>query len=176
VRGTFANVRIKNQLAKQEGGFTTHMPSGEEMTVYDASRKYISDNVPLLVLAGKEYGSGSSRDWAAKGTTLLGIKGVIAESYERIHRSNLVGMGVLPMQFSEGQTAASLGLTGKEQITIEGIKEGLTPLKVLKAKAKKEDGSVTGFEVIARLDSLIEIAYYKNGGILHYVLRQFLNA
>jgi aconitate hydratase len=176
VRGTFANVRIKNQLAKQEGGFTTHMPSGEEMTVYEASRKYISDNVPLLVLAGKEYGSGSSRDWAAKGTTLLGIKGVIAESYERIHRSNLVGMGVLPMQFSEGQTAASLGLTGKEQITIEGIKEGLTPLKVLKAKAKKEDGSVTGFEVIARLDSLIEIAYYKNGGILHYVLRQFLNA
>ena len=176
VRGTFANVRIKNQLAIQEGGYTTHMPSGEEMTVFDASRKYISDSVPLLVLAGKEYGSGSSRDWAAKGTTLLGIKGVIAESYERIHRSNLVGMGVLPMQYSEGQSAASLGLTGKEQISIEGIKEGLSPLKVLKAKAKNENGSEVNFEVIARLDSLIEIEYYKNGGILHYVLRQFLKA
>ena len=176
VRGTFANVRIKNQLATQEGGYTTHMPSGEEMTVFDASRKYIGDSVPLLVLAGKEYGSGSSRDWAAKGTTLLGIKGVIAESYERIHRSNLVGMGVLPMQYSEGQSAASLGLTGKEQISIEGIKEGLSPLKVLKAKAKTEDGSEINFEVIARLDSLIEIEYYKNGGILHYVLRQFLKA
>tara|TARA_R110002111_G_scaffold107538_5_gene165945 strand:- start:87 stop:1970 length:1884 start_codon:yes stop_codon:yes gene_type:complete len=176
VRGTFANVRIKNQLATQEGGYTTHMPSGEEMTVFDASRKYIGDSVPLLVLAGKEYGSGSSRDWAAKGTTLLGIKGVIAESYERIHRSNLVGMGVLPMQFSEGQSAASLGLTGKEQISIEGIEEGLSPLKVLKAKAKTEDGSEINFEVIARLDSLIEIEYYKNGGILHYVLRQFLKA
>jgi len=176
VRGTFANVRIKNQLAKQEGGYTTHMPSGEEMTVFDASRKYISESVPLLVLAGKEYGSGSSRDWAAKGTTLLGIKGVIAESYERIHRSNLVGMGVLPMQYSEGQSAASLGLTGKEQISIEGIKEGLSPLKVLKAKAKNENGSEVNFEVIARLDSLIEIEYYKNGGILHYVLRQFLKA
>ncbi|GEO22868.1 aconitate hydratase AcnA [Cyclobacterium qasimii] len=176
VRGTFANVRIKNQLATQEGGYTTHMPSGEEMTVFDASRKYIADSVPLLVLAGKEYGSGSSRDWAAKGTTLLGIKGVIAESYERIHRSNLVGMGVLPMQYSEGQSAASLGLTGKEHISIEGIKEGLSPLKVLKAKAKSEDGSEINFEVIARLDSLIEIEYYKNGGILHYVLRQFLKA
>ena len=176
VRGTFANVRIKNHLAKQEGGYTTHMPSGEEMTVFDASRKYISESVPLLVLAGKEYGSGSSRDWAAKGTTLLGIKGVIAESYERIHRSNLVGMGVLPMQYSEGQSATSLGLTGKEQISIEGIKEGLSPLKVLKAKAKNENGSEVNFEVIARLDSLIEIEYYKNGGILHYVLRQFLKA
>jgi aconitate hydratase len=176
VRGTFANVRIKNQLATQEGGYTTHMPSGEEMTVFDASRKYIADKVPLLVLAGKEYGSGSSRDWAAKGTTLLGIKGVIAESYERIHRSNLVGMGVLPMQFAEGQSAETLGLTGKELISIEGINEGLTPLKVLKAKAKKEDGSIVSFDVVARLDSLIEIAYYKNGGILHYVLRQFLKA
>ncbi|WP_339716114.1 aconitate hydratase AcnA [Cyclobacterium amurskyense] len=176
VRGTFANVRIKNQLTNQEGGYTTHMPSGEEMTVFDASRKYIEDNVPLLVLAGKEYGSGSSRDWAAKGTTLLGIKGVIAESYERIHRSNLVGMGVLPMQYAAGQTAASLGLTGKEQISIEGIKDGLKPLKVLKAKAISDDGSEINFEVVARLDSLIEIEYYKNGGILHYVLRQFLKA
>ncbi|GAB2991931.1 aconitate hydratase AcnA [uncultured Cyclobacterium sp.] len=176
VRGTFANVRIKNQLAAQEGGYTTHMPSGDEMTVFDASRKYMADEVPLLVLAGKEYGSGSSRDWAAKGTTLLGIKGVIAESYERIHRSNLVGMGVLPMQYAKGQSAETLGLTGKELISIEGINEGLTPLKVLKAKAKKEDGSTVSFDVVARLDSLIEIEYYKNGGILHYVLRQFLKA
>ncbi len=174
VRGTFANVRIKNQLAKKEGGYTTHMPSGEEMTVYDASKKYIESGVPLVVLAGKEYGSGSSRDWAAKGTTLLGIKGVIAESYERIHRSNLVGMGVLPMQYAKGQSAASLGLTGKEEITVQGIKDDLQPLKVLQATAKKEDGSLVNFEVIARLDSAIEIAYYKNGGILHYVLRQFL--
>ncbi|MEX2568143.1 MAG: aconitate hydratase AcnA [Cyclobacteriaceae bacterium] len=174
VRGTFANVRIKNQLAKKEGGYTTHMPSGEEMTVFDASKKYMEKGVPLIVLAGKEYGSGSSRDWAAKGTTLLGIKGVIAESYERIHRSNLVGMGVLPMQFAKGQSAASLGLTGKEEITVQGIKDGLAPLKVLQATAKKEDGSLVNFEVIARLDSAIEIAYYKNGGILHYVLRQFL--
>jgi aconitate hydratase len=176
VRGTFANVRIKNQLAKSEGGYTTHMPSGKEMTVYDASKKYMEEGVPLIVLAGKEYGSGSSRDWAAKGTTLLGIKGVIAESYERIHRSNLVGMGVLPMQYAKGQSAASLGLTGKEEITVRGINDGLKPLKVLQATAKKEDGSLINFEVIARLDSAIEIEYYKNGGILHYVLRQFLRS
>jgi len=176
VRGTFANVRIKNQLTAKEGGYTTHMPSGEEMTIYDAASKYQEDQVPLIVLAGKEYGSGSSRDWAAKGTSLLGIKGVIAESYERIHRSNLVGMGVLPMQYAKGQSAASLSLTGKEEISIKGIKEGLSPLKVLKATAKKDDGSVVNFEVIARLDSAIEIEYYKNGGILHYVLRQFLKA
>ncbi len=176
VRGTFANVRIKNQLTSKEGGYTVHMPSGEEMTVFDASERYRSEQVPLLVLAGKEYGSGSSRDWAAKGTSLLGIKGVIAESYERIHRSNLVGMGVLPMQFAEGQTAESLGLTGKEQISIEGIKDSLSPLKVLKATAIKDDGSLINFDVIARLDSAIEIEYYKNGGILHYVLRQFLKS
>ncbi|WP_162340016.1 aconitate hydratase AcnA [Cyclobacterium salsum] len=176
VRGTFANVRIKNQLVTKEGGHTLHMPSGEEMTVYDASQQYQKDNVPLLVLAGKEYGSGSSRDWAAKGTTLLGIKGVIAESYERIHRSNLVGMGVLPMQFAKGESSESLGLTGKEEISIVGIAEGLSPLKVLNAKAKKDDGSVVNFDVIARLDSAIEVEYYKNGGILHYVLRQFLKS
>lgn len=176
VRGTFANVRIKNQLTSKEGGYTVHMPSGEEMTVFDASERYRSEQVPLLVLAGKEYGSGSSRDWAAKGTSLLGIKGVIAESYERIHRSNLVGMGVLPMQFAEGQTTESLGLTGKEQISIEGIKDSLSPLKVLKATAIKDDGSLINFDVIARLDSAIEIEYYKNGGILHYVLRQFLKS
>ncbi|AWW29353.1 aconitate hydratase AcnA [Echinicola strongylocentroti] len=174
VRGTFANVRIKNQLASREGGYTTHIPSGEEMTVFEASEKYQQDNIPLVVLAGKEYGSGSSRDWAAKGTTLLGIHAVIAESYERIHRSNLVGMGVLPLQFAEGQSASSLGLDGKEEITIEGISDGLKPLKKLQATAKKEGGAVVNFEVVCRLDSEVEIAYYKNGGILHYVLREFL--
>ncbi|QDH81009.1 aconitate hydratase AcnA [Echinicola soli] len=174
VRGTFANVRIKNQLASREGGYTTYIPSGEEMTVFEASEKYQKDNTPLVVLAGKEYGSGSSRDWAAKGTTLLGIHAVIAESYERIHRSNLVGMGVLPLQFAEGQSASSLGLDGKEEITIEGITEGLSPQKKLNATARKDGGAVVNFEVVCRLDSEVEIAYYKNGGILHYVLREFL--
>ncbi len=174
VRGTFANVRIKNQLAKQEGGYTTHIPSGQEMTVFEASTMYQEEGTPLVVLAGKEYGSGSSRDWAAKGTNLLGIKAVIAESYERIHRSNLVGMGVLPLQYADGQSADTLGLTGKEVFSISGIDEGLKPTKLLQAKAQRPDGSVIEFEVIARLDSAIEIEYYKNGGILHYVLRQFL--
>ncbi|GGZ38823.1 aconitate hydratase [Echinicola pacifica] len=175
VRGTFANVRIKNQLTGKEGGYTTHIPSGEEMSVYDASQKYQQDKTPLIVLAGKEYGSGSSRDWAAKGTTLLGIKAVIAESYERIHRSNLVGMGVLPLQYAEGQTSQSLGLDGKESISITGISDGLSPLKRLKVTAIKDQGAEVNFEVICRLDSEVEVAYFKNGGILHYVLRQFLN-
>lgn len=176
VRGTFANVRIKNELAQNEGGFTRHIPTGEEMTVYDAAQKYKEQRTPLIVLAGKEYGSGSSRDWAAKGTTLLGIKAVIAESYERIHRSNLVGMGVLPLQYAEGETAASLGLDGTEKISLTGIADGLHPLKMLKAKAEKSDGSKVEFEVLCRLDSRIEVEYYLNGGILHYVLRQFLNS
>ncbi|MCH7398356.1 aconitate hydratase AcnA [Belliella sp. DSM 107340] len=174
VRGTFANVRIKNQLAQKEGGYTTYIPSGEEMSVYDASQKYQSQNTPLIVLAGKEYGSGSSRDWAAKGTSLLGIKAVLAESYERIHRSNLVGMGVLPLQYSDGETAETLGLTGKESFTIKGISDGLSPLKTLQVEATREDNFTQEFEVVCRLDSAIEIEYYKNGGILHYVLREFL--
>jgi aconitate hydratase len=174
VRGTFANVRIKNELATREGGYTTHIPSGEEMTVYDASQKYQEEGTSLVVLAGKEYGSGSSRDWAAKGTFLLGIKAVLAESYERIHRSNLVGMGVMPLQYLSGQTAESLGLTGKETISIKGISEGLHPLKRLQVEAVKEDGAVISFEVTARLDSAIEVEYYRHGGILNYVLRQFL--
>lgn len=175
VRGTFANVRIKNQLSEKEGGFTTFIPSGEEMSVYDASQKYQKNNTPLIVLAGKEYGSGSSRDWAAKGTTLLGIKAVLAESYERIHRSNLVGMGVLPLQYAEKETADTLGLTGKESFTIKGISDGLSPLKMLQVDARREDGFSTSFEVFCRLDSAIEIEYFKNGGILHYVLREFLS-
>jgi aconitate hydratase len=174
VRGTFANVRIKNQLATKEGGFTTHFPSGEEMSVYDASKKYGGEETPLIVLVGKEYGSGSSRDWAAKGTTLLGIKAVLAESYERIHRSNLVGMGVLPLQYLPEENADSLKLTGKEIFSILGISEGLSTLKNLRVEALKENGEKVVFQVICRLDSAIEVEYYKNGGILHYVLRDFL--
>ena len=174
-RGTFANVRIKNQLVDKEGGFTLHIPSGEEMTVFEAAQKYREINTPLIVLAGKEYGSGSSRDWAAKGTYLLGIKAVIAESYERIHRSNLVQMGVLPLKYVGGATAKSLGLSGKEKIDISGIADNLEPGKKLHAIAHKENGEKVEFDVEARLDSNIEIAYYKNGGILQYVLRNFLN-
>ncbi|MBS1730847.1 MAG: aconitate hydratase AcnA [Bacteroidetes bacterium] len=174
VRGTFANVRIKNKLATKEGGFSTFLPTGEEMTVYDTAMKYKENNTPLIVLAGKEYGSGSSRDWAAKGTFLLGIKAVIAESYERIHRSNLVGMGVLPLQFKDGETASSLGLDGKEEYSITGIADNLSPLKQLDVTAKKADGQEVKFKAIARVDSAIEIEYYKHGGILQYVLRNFL--
>ncbi len=174
VRGTFANVRIKNKLAQKEGSFTKYFPTGEELSVYDASIKYKQTQTPLVVLAGKEYGSGSSRDWAAKGAFLLGIKAVLAESYERIHRSNLVGMGVLPLQYKPGDTAESLGLTGNEVFTISGIAEDIKPLKKVQVIAKKEDGSEIKFEAIARVDSKIEIEYYRNGGILQYVLRQFL--
>ena len=174
VRGTFANVRIKNKLAEKEGGFTKYLPTGEEMLVYDAAMKYKNAHTPLVVLAGKEYGSGSSRDWAAKGTFLLGVKAVLAESYERIHRSNLVGMGVLPLQYKAGDTAGSLGLTGNETYTITGIAENIKPLKEVQVMAKKEDGTEIKFDVIARMDSKIEIEYYRNGGILQYVLRQFL--
>jgi len=173
-RGTFANVRIKNELAEKEGGYTKHIPSGEEMTVFDAAEKYKENGTPLVVLGGKEYGSGSSRDWAAKGTYLLGIKAVIAESYERIHRSNLVGMGVLPLQYADGESAESLGLDGSEKISINGISEGLSPSKKLSAVAEKSDGKEVKFEVLARLDSQIEVEYYKNKGILQYVLRDFL--
>ena len=176
VRGTFANVRIKNKLAKQEGGYTTHLPSGEEMTVYEAAINYKKDNTPLVVLTGKEYGSGSSRDWAAKGTFLLGVKAVLAESYERIHRSNLVGLGVLPLQYEDGDSAEKLGLDGTESFTISGISEGLTPHKSVDVSAKNEKGLEIKFKAIARLDSLIDIEYYRNGGILQYVLRQFLDA
>ncbi len=174
VRGTFANVRIKNKLADREGGYTRYLPTGEVMTVYEVAMKYKLQNASLVVLAGKEYGSGSSRDWAAKGTFLLGIKGVLAESYERIHRSNLVGLGVLPLQYKVGDTAEKLGIDGTETFTISGISEGIKPLKEVQVIAQKENGDKIEFGVIARLDSLIEIEYYRNGGILQYVLRQFL--
>lgn len=174
VRGTFANVRIKNKLAQKEGGYTSYLPTGEEMSVYDASVKYKEDKTALVVLAGKEYGSGSSRDWAAKGAFLLGIKAILAESYERIHRSNLVGMGVLPLQYMDGDTAEKLGLTGKESFSITGIAEDIKPLKKVQVTAKKEDGTAIKFDAIARMDSAIEIEYYRHGGILQYVLRHFL--
>ena len=174
IRGTFANVRIKNAIADKEGGYTKYLPTGEEMSVYDASVQYKAANTPLIILAGKEYGSGSSRDWAAKGTFLLGVKAVIAESYERIHRSNLVGMGVLPLQYKDGENALTFGLTGKESFTISGIAQDIKPLKELVVTAVKENGEILNFNVIARLDSQIEIEYYRNDGILQYVLRQFL--
>ena len=174
VRGTFANVRIKNKLANREGGYTTHIPTDEPMSVYDAAQLYRKENTPLVVLAGKEYGSGSSRDWAAKGTFLLGIKAVIAESYERIHRSNLIGMGVLPLQYMQGESAESHGLSGKEKFTIQGITDGLQPLKVLTVIAEKDNGEQIVFKAMARIDSLIEVKYYEHGGILQFVLRDFL--
>lgn len=177
MRGTFANIRIKNQMLDDvEGGYTVHVPSGEQMSIYDAAMKYQQEGTPLVVLAGKEYGTGSSRDWAAKGTTLLGVKAVIAESFERIHRSNLVGMGVLPLQFVDGQGVQAHGLTGKEEISIAGINEDLKPGQMLTVTAKKEDGSTVEFEVKCRIDTGNELAYYKNGGILHFVLRQMLAA
>ncbi len=175
IRGTFANVRIKNRLTPSEGGFTKYLPDNSEMSVYDASKLYKEDNTPLIVLAGKEYGSGSSRDWAAKGTFLLGVKAVIAESYERIHRSNLVGMGVMPLQYMEGESADSLELTGREYYNINGLSSGITPGMVLEVTASSEDGRSKKFRVCARLDSEIEVTYYIHGGILQYVLRQFMS-
>ncbi len=174
MRGTFANVRINNKLASREGGYTTYHPSGEEMSVYDAAMKYQESGTPLVVIGGKEYGSGSSRDWAAKGTILLGVKAVITESFERIHRSNLVGMGVLPMVFMEGENQETLGLTGDESYDIDGISSNLTPGKIVDVTATKPDGTAIKFKSKLRLDSGVDVQYYKHGGILHYVLRKFL--
>jgi len=173
VRGTFANVRLKNQIAPgTEGGITQHLPDGTEMPIFDASVRYKAENTPLIVLAGKEYGSGSSRDWAAKGVNLLGVKAVIAESYERIHRSNLVGMGVLPLQYLPGQTRESLGLTGREKYAIGGVANELSVGKRLPVTAGSDDGKTTTFEVVCRIDTPVELDYYRHGGILQFVLRQ----
>jgi aconitate hydratase len=174
-RGTFGNIRLRNQLAPgTEGGFTTHLPTGEVTSIYEASMRYQADDQALVVLAGKEYGTGSSRDWAAKGTLLLGVKAVIAESYERIHRSNLVGMGVLPLQYKEGDSAESLGLTGQETFYIEGLDDDLQPLQTVTVRADRADGSAVRFDARVRIDSPVEIDYYRNGGILHTVLRSML--
>ena len=172
VRGTFANIRIRNRMVDREGGWTIHIPSGSTMPIYDAAMEYAKEGTPLVVLAGKLYGAGSSRDWAAKGPYLLGVKAVIAESFERIHRSNLVEMGVLPLQFTEGATAESLGMTGRERITVQGIANSFAPGKVLDVVAETADGRRKTFTVKARVDSAIELEYYRHGGILPYVLRQ----
>ncbi len=175
MRGTFANVRIKNQMLDgREGGYTIHVPTKEEVTIYDAAMRYRDDNTPLVILAGKEYGTGSSRDWAAKGTHLLGVKAVIAESYERIHRSNLVGMGVLPLQFKDGASADSLGLTGLETFSIDGIDDNMEPGQTLVARARSANGTVTEFSVDSRIDTPVELEYYRHGGILNTVLRSML--
>ena len=177
VRGTFANIRLKNQLVPEaEGGVTMHFPDGERMSIYDAAIRYKQEGVPLIIIAGKEYGSGSSRDWAAKGALLLGIKAVLAESFERIHRSNLVGMGVLPLQFIEGQNAASLALTGREVFEIGGLSDGIRPRSQVTVTAVDPDGAQRSFQAIARLDSAVEVNYFKNGGILPAVLRKILNS
>ncbi|MBL8600619.1 MAG: aconitate hydratase AcnA [Myxococcales bacterium] len=175
VRGTFANIRLKNGLVPGvEGGVTTHMPSGAVESIFDAAERYKADGVSLVVIAGKEYGTGSSRDWAAKGTLLLGVKAVIAESFERIHRANLVGMGVLPLVFEEGQTAESLGITGRESFTIEGLDESIQPRQRLTVAATRDDGTSLRFTAIARLDTPVDVVYYKNGGILQTVLRNLV--
>jgi aconitase A len=177
VRGTFGNIRLRNHLTPdKEGYYTVHLPDGEQTTIYEASMCYQQEGVPLLVIAGKEYGSGSSRDWAAKGPLLLGVRAVIAESFERIHRSNLVGMGILPLQFKQGESKESLGLTGKEVYDIEGIEEGLKPRQEVTVKVTREDGSTFSFQTLARLDSPIDVTYYENGGILPTVLRRLMKA
>jgi aconitate hydratase len=169
MRGTFANVRLRNTLVEREGGYTKHFPSGEEMSIYDAAMRYAQDGVPLVVLAGKEYGSGSSRDWAAKGTTLLGVRAVIAESFERIHRSNLIGMGVVPLQYPAGESAESLGLTGEETVSIGDLENG--EAKAVTVTASREGADPVEFEATVRLDTPNEVLYLQNGGILHRVLR-----
>ena len=177
MRGTFANIRLRNQLAPgTEGGWTRRLPAGEQLSIYDAAMRYQAEGTPLLVLAGKEYGSGSSRDWAAKGTLLLGVKAVIAESFERIHRSNLVFMGVLPLVFRAGDSAASLGLSGEESFEVTGIAGGLAPRSDVRVRATAADGSTSEFTVTARIDTPEELHYYRHGGILPYVLRQLAAA
>jgi aconitate hydratase len=177
IRGTFANIRLRNQLAEgKEGNWTKYLPTGEIMPVFDASMYYQEAGIPLIVIAGKEYGTGSSRDWAAKGTLLLGAKAVIAESFERIHRSNLVGMGVLPLQFLPGENAASLGITGEETFDIPNIDAQLAPKAEITVKATRPDGTVLEFKAIARVDSNVDVRYYRNGGILPTVLRRLMDA
>ncbi len=172
VRGTFANVRLKNKLVEGvEGGVTLHLPGGEQISIYDASVRYQAQGTPLIVIAGKEYGTGSSRDWAAKGPKLLGIHAVIAESFERIHRSNLVGMGILPLQFLPGENAQTLGLTGHETYDIAGL-TALTPGQKIQVMAQSADGSIKRFTVQSRIDTANEVEYFRHGGILPYVLRQ----
>jgi aconitate hydratase len=175
MRGTFANIRLRNEIAPgKEGGWTTMSPGGEPMSIYDASMDYQARGTPLVIIAGKEYGTGSSRDWAAKGTLLLGVRAVIAESFERIHRSNLVGMGVLPLEFVDGETRHTLGLTGFETFEIDGLSDQMRPKAPLTVRATAADGTVKNFKVISRIDTPEEMSYYRHGGILPYVLRQLV--
>jgi aconitate hydratase len=177
MRGTFANIRIKNQMVPGvEGGVTRHYPDGTQMPIYDAAMKYEAEGVPLVIFAGKEYGTGSSRDWAAKGTRLLGVRAVIAQSFERIHRSNLIGMGVVPLQFREGESWQTLGLKGDETVTIKGLAEGLKPRATLTVEIARADGSTASADVMCRIDTLDELDYYRNGGIMPYVLRNLARA
>jgi aconitate hydratase len=173
MRGTFANIRIRNHMLGEngkEGGYTIHYPSKEEMSIYDAAMRYRREKVPLVIFAGVEYGNGSSRDWAAKGTNLLGVRAVIAQSFERIHRSNLVGMGVVPFVLDEGTSWHSLGLTGEETVEIDGL-ENIRPRQKMVARVTYADGRVKEVPILCRIDTLDELAYFKNGGILQYVLR-----
>jgi aconitate hydratase len=173
MRGTFANIRIKNQMLDGvEGGYTVYIPEMEQMTIWDAAERYTDDGTPLIVLAGKEYGTGSSRDWAAKGVLLQNVKAVIAESFERIHRSNLVGMGVLPLQFKGGQNVQSLDLSGFETYDIIGLNDDMVPGQEYTVRAADEQGNVKEFQAVSRIDTPVEVDYYKNGGILHTVLRR----
>jgi aconitate hydratase len=180
VRGTFANIRIRNRLVPEiEGGWTLHLPDGEPLTIYDAAMRYAAEGVPLVVLAGKEYGTGSSRDWAAKGPRLQGVRAVFAESFERIHRSNLIGMGIVPLEFLPGESAAGLGLTGRERFDILGLAAGLGESfsrgKQLTVRVRPDAGPATEFRAQVRLDTPREMEYYRHGGILQYVLRQLLS-
>jgi aconitate hydratase len=179
MRGTFANVRLRNRLVPEiEGGFTLHLPDGEPLSIFDAAMKYEAEKVPLVILAGTEYGTGSSRDWAAKGSALLGVRAVLARSFERIHRSNLIGMGVLPLELAEGMSAESLGLDGHEIFDIHGVADAFhgdfTSRPVVQVCARGESGKETRFDAVARIDTPQEGLYYRNGGILQFVLRQLL--
>ena len=175
-RGTFANIRLKNEMVKsgKEGGFTTLVTTGEETTIYEAAQSYKKNGTPLVIFAGKEYGTGSSRDWAAKGTRLLGIKAVVSESFERIHRSNLIGMGVIPLVFTNGQTRKTLNLDGSETVSLLGVSQ-MGPKALIKAQIKRQNGELVELTLQSRIDTANELEYYKNSGILHYVLRK-LNA
>jgi aconitate hydratase len=182
MRGTFANVRIKNLMlpakadgTRVEGGYTLFQPSGEQMAIYDAAMAYVGANTPTMIFGGEEYGTGSSRDWAAKGTQLLGVKAVVAKSFERIHRSNLVGMGVLPLQFKNGESAESLGLKGDESFAITGIAGGIKPQMDVTLTITRKDGSTHSTQLLLRIDTPIEVDYYLHGGILPYVLRELIN-
>ena len=175
MRGTFANIRLRNELAPgTEGSYTTHLPDGEVTSVFEASQRYLADGVPLGVIAGKEYGSGSSRDWAAKGPALLGVRFVLAESYERIHRSNLVGMGIVPLQFAAGDSASSLGLDGTETFAVRGFDGVIVPGQQVTVEAVRADGVPTTFEATVRIDGAAEVAYMRAGGVLNLVLAQML--